>query len=241
MHAPLTLGLVLLSAVAAGAAEPAKPDAPGAGPIRVVIAATKVKELVDFGAHLEKDHGCKVAWIEAKKGGDVTGIENLDACDVMLLNLYRTEPNADALAKFQAYFKSNKGTVGLRKASHAFQNWLAVDKEVFGFKYGGHFLLNKKDLTMEIVEKAPNRALVGSLKPFLPGGGLYKYTEPAEDVQVLVTGGEPGNMMPQVWTRVTGGRRVFYSRYDPKDLSDPGCRAMTVNALLWAAGRAAPK
>jgi hypothetical protein len=62
----------------------------------------------------------------------------------------------------------------------------------------------------------------------------------APDVEVLVSGGQPGDMMPQIWTRVnkqTGGR-AFYTRHDPDDLKkDEGCRLMVVKALFWTAGR----
>lgn len=232
----IALGAGFFLVLAASAAR--APEKAAEPPLKVVLAASK-GQLAKFQKYLEQNYHVSCTAIEAAKTNEITGVEKLDDADVLLLNLYRSMPTEEQLERFQKHFRAGKPVVGLRKASHAFQNWLEVDKAVFGVKYGGHFLLNKKDLVVQIEDKAKNRSLIGDLKPFLPGGGLYKYTDLAPDVEVLMTGGEAGNMMPQTWTRVTKeGQHIFYTRYDPNDLDkDEGCRQMVVNALYWAAGR----
>ena len=48
-------------------------------------------------------------------------------------------------------------------------------------------------------------------------------------------------MMPQTWQRIVkarGDQRVFYTRYDPNDVSKyPEVRDLVVEALFWAANR----
>ncbi len=214
-------------------------------PLRVLVACTK-GQLAHYEAWLTRNYNAVCLWAgddnkKADKGGKpVTGLEQCDKADVMLLNLYRVSPSDEQLAHAKKFFASGKGVVGLRKASHAFQNWLAVDRELFGAKYGGHYFDDRKAQVMTVEPAGKKSPLVGEFKPFLPGGGLYRYTELAPEIEVLISGGPPGKMVPQVWARVNPKTktRVFYSRYDPKDLEkDEGCRLMTARALFWAAGR----
>ncbi|MBA4065602.1 MAG: hypothetical protein C0501_18185 [Isosphaera sp.] len=227
-------GFVLLAAACPAAA--ADPPAE----LRVALAGS-AGQFGEFGKWLEKTYRVKTSLIEADKDKRVPNAKLVGDADVLLLNLYRTEPAEDDLKRFQAYFAAGKPVVGMRKASHAFQNWLEVDQVVFGAKYGGHFLLNKKDLVNEVDPAAKDDPLVKGHVPTLPGGGLYSYTKLAPDVTVLIRGGQPGNLMPQTFYRVNkerGGQRAFYTRYDPKDLATkPEVRELVVRALFWAADR----
>lgn len=235
----LLLFLVLLAVSSAGrGAVPPSRD----GPLKVLVACSK-NQLSHYQKWLEANYRVKCAWAgdEGKKGpGALQGLESLDDCDVLLLNLYRTEPTREQLDRIKKYFRAGKPVVGLRKASHSFKNWLEADRVVFGAKYGGHFFEGKKEQTVRVEKKAKDDPLVSGFKPFLCGGGLYRYTELAPEVEVLMSGGPPGKSMPVTWTRIhkeTGGR-IFYTRYDPKDLQkDEGCRQMVARALFWAAKR----
>lgn len=75
----------------------------------------------------------------------------------------------------------------------------------------------------------------------IPGGG-YGHRDPEPDLEVYVVGGKSGEAPhPQTWSRVVkqrGGQRVFYTRYDPKDVdTNPTVRRMVIDAIFWAAGR----
>ena len=48
------------------------------------------------------------------------------------------------LNRFKAYFDAGKPVVGVRTASHSFQNWLEFDKVVLGCNYGRHYGTGKE-------------------------------------------------------------------------------------------------
>jgi type 1 glutamine amidotransferase len=209
-------------------------------PLRVAIGASP-KQFVSLQKHLEDEFHVECVRIDAQKGGEIPDAARVAGCDVMLLNHYRTMPTKEQLAHLKEYVLSGKPVVGTRKASHAYQNWLEIDKVVFGARYGGHFFERRKEQTVSIEPEAKGDPLVKDVEPVIPGGGLYKYTELADDVEVLMSGGPPGKSMPVVWRRVVKGRngqRVFYTRYDPSDVEKhPGIRDSVVRALFWAADR----
>ena len=113
-----------------------------------------------------------------------------------------------------------------------------------GAKYGGHYFDDRNNQIMTIEEKGKKCPVIGGFTPFIPGGGLYKYTELAPEVEVMISGGPKGKMMPQVWCRHHPKTKahIFYARYDPNDLKkDEGCRQMIARALFWSAGREVEK
>lgn len=230
---------VLVAATRASAQQASQEKAP----LKVLVACSK-NQLSHYEKWLEQHYHVKCSWAgnEGKKDekAGLVGLDGLDTCDVMLLNLYRVQPAPEQLPRLQKYFKDGKPVVGLRKASHAIQTWLEIDKVVFGVKYGGHFFEKKQEQTVFVEPRAKGHPLIGDFKPFMCGGGLYNYTQLAPDVEVLMSGGPPGKSMPVTWTRLNkdSGARAFYTRYDPKDLqNDEGLRHMVARALFWAADK----
>ena len=51
----------------------------------------------------------------------------------------RLQIEGESLDAVKKFVKSGKPIVGIRTASHGFQNYLQMDKDVFGGNYGGHF------------------------------------------------------------------------------------------------------
>lgn len=212
-------------------------------PLHVVICLGPGKApLSKFESYLESKYHIQVNWVEAEKAKDdkttvFKGIEHLSDADVILSNLYRTSAPPDQLAVLKKHFLS-KPVVGLRKAHHGFQNWLDVDREVFGVDYRGHYF--GKNVTLSIVDKHKDHPFFTGVKTFLPSGGLYGHTKLAADVEVYMAGGPEGKEpMPQTWSRIVKdrGQRVFYTRYDPEDLKEEGIRDMVVRAIFWAGQR----
>jgi type 1 glutamine amidotransferase len=181
--------------------------------------------------------------VEGKEQDNVAGLEQLAAADLWIGSVSkRIFPSAEQLAHFQKYLAAGKPFVGYRAASHVFQNWLQVDQEVFGAKYGGHHLLEKeKDpgLNVELTKGAADHPILKGLEPPKPLSGSYHYTEVAADVTVLLKSGLPGDMMPHTWVRENAKTkgRVFYTRYDAKELAtNETCRAIFLRGIAWALG-----
>jgi len=245
--APFGFGSILIPVVVLGLTATAghAEEESDVQPLKVLIALGPGKKpLAEFQKHLEANYHVTCRWMEAEKAKNdqptpFSGIEELDECDVILSNLYRTWAPPEQLKTLKKNFRS-KPVVGLRKAHHGFQNWLEADREVFGVDYRGHYF--GKDVRMWIVEEHEEHPFFQKLDDaFLPAGGLYQHLEPAADVEVYMLGGpEDKRPMLQTWSRVVeerGGQRVFYTRYDPKDLAEPGVREMVIRALCWAAKR----
>lgn len=186
---------------------------------------------------------------DAKKDADnVAGLEHLDAADLWLGSIHkRVFPSEAQLAHFKKYLAAGKPFVGYRAASHVFQNWLVVDQEVFGAKYGGHHLFEKEKtpgLNIERTKAGADHPLLKGIEPPAPLSGSYFYTELAPDVTVLLRSGLPGDMMPHTWVRehAKTRNRVFYTRYDAKDFAtNDTCRALLLRGIAWALGNPAGK
>src|SRR5215204_417224 len=77
------------------------------------------------------------------KGNDLPGLEALDSADVMVLYTRRVTLGPDQMARVRKFIHAGKPLVGIRTASHAFQNWepdvKAIDSEVLGGSYAGHY------------------------------------------------------------------------------------------------------
>lgn len=186
--------------------------------------------------------------LPARSGGkkdedNVFGLEHLATADLWVgSGNKRTFPSDEQLGHFKKYLAAGKPFVGYRAASHVFQNWLEVDGQVFGAKYGGHHLLNReKDdkFTIAVEKGAAGHAILKGLTPPKTLSGSYGYTELASDVTVLLRSGLPGDMMPHTWVREIAKtkNRVFYTRYDAKDLAaNETCRAIFLRGIAWALG-----
>lgn len=181
--------------------------------------------------------------VPKKKGGDnVSGLEQLGRAHLWVGSAHkRTFPSKEQLGFFQAFRRAGKPIVGYRAASHVFQNWLEVDRTVFGARYGGHHLLGKeKELTIQVAKGAEAHPILKGLTIPPPRSGSYRYTELADDVTVLLRSGREGDFQPHTWVRSdarTGGR-VFYTRYDAREIgSDAAVRVIFLRGIAWALNR----
>lgn len=132
------------------------------------------------------------------------------------------------------YVESKKPIVGIRTASHGFQNWLEFDKLVLGGDYKGHFGQNIEcDISLE--PKAKDHPVLNGVKPFSTKGGLYKNPMVSGDVTVLLRGKITEGSEPVAWVREKDGRRVFYTSLGTSDdFQDPNFQRLVVNGLAWA-------
>jgi type 1 glutamine amidotransferase len=196
--------------------------------------------LAAFQKYLEEHYPVRCTRAFRKTDDDLPGLENLETCDVMLLFTRRLTISGEQLERIKKYCRSGKPIVAVRTASHAFQNWLALDKEVLGGNYQGHY--PEGPLTkLSIVEKAKGHSILAGVEPFESVGSLYKNTGLAADSEVLLTGSIPGHTEPVAWTRIHNGGRVFYTSLGhPEDFNNINFRRLLTNALFWTVNGKGP-
>ena len=123
----------------------------------------------------------------------------------------------------------------MRTASHAFQNWLELDREILGGDYRGHYgsgLITK----VAIANGASDHPILKGVEPFETPTKLYKNPHMADDTNLLLTGTIPEHTEPVAWTREHRGGRVFYTSLGgPEDFEKKVFRTLLVNAIFWTA------
>jgi type 1 glutamine amidotransferase len=172
----------------------------------------------------------------SRKKDDLPGLENLENSDCMLLFARRMTIKGEQLERIKQYCRDGGAIVGVRTASHAFQNWLEMDKEVLGGDYQGHF--GNKLTEVSIVEAAKDHPILAGVEPFGSRGTLYKNPQIAKDATVLLSGTFPGQTYPVAWVRLHRGGRVFYTSLGhPLDFGDPNFLRLLANAISWTCAK----
>jgi len=196
------------------------------------------ESLAAFQPYLEKHYGVRCTRAFIKTEEDLPGLESLDTCDCMLLFTRRLRISGEQLDRVKRYCLGGRPIVGVRTASHAFQNWLALDKEVFGGDYQGHYG-NARKPEIRVVAASKSHPILEGFKPYVSHGSLYKNPKLAPDVTTLLTGTIPGHTEPVAWTRAYKGGRIFYTSLGhPDDFCQSGFLRLLANALFWTASGA---
>ena len=193
------------------------------------------QSLAALEKHLAEKYSVRCTRAFAPSEDRLPGLENLDHADCMLLFTRRLTIQGESLDRVKRFCRRGGAILGLRTASHAFQHWLALDKEVLGGDYQGHYD-NRLLPRIEVVGSQKDHPVLAGIGPFTAGGSLYKNPVVAKDVTVLLTGRIPGHTEPVAWTRLHGGGRVFYTSLGhPDDFHQPSFLKLLANALFWAA------
>jgi putative membrane-bound dehydrogenase-like protein len=175
-----------------------------------------------------------------KTDEDLPGLEQLETCDVAVFFTRRLKITGEQLDRVKKYATSGKPIVAIRTASHGFQNWLEMDKEVLGGDYKGHFGHDEK-CELKLTDAGGKHEVLKGVKLFEPTGGLYKNPAVNKDVTVLMTGEFGKEKEPVTWVREYKGGRVFYTSLGhPKDFENDNFKRMLTNAIFWTAKREAP-
>ena len=196
------------------------------------------ESLTAFKPFLESNYHVACTLIKAgDKAKGLPGIEAVKDCDLLFVFVRRNTLPEDQLKIVQAYCEAGRPVVGIRTASHAFQNWLEFDKTVLGGNYRGHYGAGAKAQTT-FDEKAKDHPVLKGVKPFASAYSLYKNTGLADDVTLLATATAKDETEPVAWTRIHKGGRVFYTSFGgPDDFQDANFKQMIVNAIFWTAKR----
>lgn len=230
-----TLLLALALAPVAGADEPLK--------VCLVSGSWEYDSeasLTAFKSYLEAHYPATCTLVQATAVDDLPGLETLDDCDVALFFTRRLTIDGEALDRIKSYAESGRPIVGVRTASHGFQNWLEMDRLIYGGSYSGHY---RNDETTEIAlaDGADDHPVLDGVEPYETTASLYRASPLADGCRVLLVGTSPEGREPLAWTRThNGGRVVYTSLGHQDDFRHESFRRLLANALFWAAGRDVP-
>lgn len=169
---------------------------------------------------------------------DDVSLAPIDAADVAVVFARRLRAAGVELERFQRYCRDGRPVVGMRTASHAFQNWLAFDAEVLGGNYEGHY---GSGATTKVAA-APGAAghpVLEAVVPFDAYGSLYRNTPLAADATPLLLGQEGEHVEPVAWTCQRAGRAFSTSLGHQKDFWELDFLRLVRNGIAWASAGAA--
>ena len=191
------------------------------------------ESLVTLEAYLSRNSHVQCTRVFAASEEELPGLENLDRCDCMVLLTRRMKIDGEPLDRIKRYCRRGGAIVGVRAASHGLQNWLAMDKEVLGGDYRGHY--DNKIAGVSVVEAAKHHPVLAGVRPFVSHGSLYKNRNVAKDAKILLTGSFPDHSHPVAWARLHNGGRIFYTSLGhPADFREPDFLRLLANAIAWA-------
>lgn len=187
--------------------------------------------LTTFKTFVEKHYSIRANLIVYSSEDDDPSLAALDDADALLVFTRRLNTEGASLEQFQAYCEQGRPLVGVRTASHAYQNWLEFDKDVLGGDYQGHY--GHGPITRaEIVEA--KHPILKDISAFDSYGSLYKNPSLSDDTSLLLMGHTDEQSEPIAWTRLHNGGRVCYTSLGhQQDFEvDPFLRLLA-QSILW--------
>lgn len=195
------------------------------------------ESLTIFQDYIEENHPVKSTLIIYQSEDDNQSLAPLEDTDVLLVFTRRLNTAGEELERFKTYCAQGRPIVGVRTASHAYQNWLAFDKEVLGGDYQGHYGSGP----MTHIEPHPTaraHPILKGIPPFDTYGSLYKNPAIAQDTKLLLTGKAAEHSEPVAWTRFYRDGKIFYTSLGhQKDFRVDEFLRLLANAVFWVAGR----
>jgi type 1 glutamine amidotransferase len=231
---------VLLTAAGASAAPATKPPSPAGQPLRVCLVSgaetyRSDEAFAGLAAYLEREHRMRCEVLSFSPDGTaLPGIERLLEADTAVFHVRRKTLNPAHLAVLRQFFASGKGFVALRSTSHGWENWKEFDREVLGMKYGGPGGNNHGNAERLIFQPHPVWAGVVGLET---KKDLYRVSEPAPDITVILEGETKNGRVPVGWTRPHHDARLVYLALF-YEIDQPPFRRAVANALRWVAAPA---
>ena len=164
---------------------------------------------------------------------DERSLAAIDTADAVLVFTRRMHTAGIELERFQQYCRDGRPIVGVRTASHAWQNWLEFDREVLGGNYEGHFG-SGVTTKVEFAAESAEHPILQDIEAFDAHGSLYQNTPIAEDTQLLATGEEGQHREPVAWTCDRAGRAFYTSLGHQHDFWELDFLRLVRNGLLWS-------
>jgi rhodanese-related sulfurtransferase/type 1 glutamine amidotransferase len=237
VRAAWLLAALALVSPSARAAAPAKP------PTIVLVSGEfeykSAETLPALKTRLEAKLGAKCVYLARpadQKAQTIGGLEALDTADLAIIFIRRMTLPDEQLAHFKKFAASGKPIIGLRTASHAFENWKEWDREVLGGNYQNHHN-NKLATTVRVVSEAASHPILkGVSKEFASPGSLYRNDPLPPGATVLLIGSVEGKPAePVAWTRSHDGAAVFYTSLGhPEEFGTEAFDRLLLNAVQWS-------
>ena len=170
------------------------------------------------------------------------GEDRLENADLAVIFIRRMTLPEEQLNRFKQFLKAGKPIVGIRTASHAFENWKEWDHDVLGGNYHMHY----GHELLPVIRAAPGAArhsiLHGLPTEFVAHGGLYKNAPLPPGSVPLLFGTIPDQPVePVAWTHSYQGARIFYTSLGhPKDFETEPFKQLVVNAIYWGLNQPVP-
>ena len=195
------------------------------------------ESLTIFQDYIEENHPVKSTLIIYQSEDDNQSLAPLEDTDVLLVFTRRLNTAGEELERFKSYCAQGRPIVGVRTASHAYQNWLAFDKEVLGGDYQGHYG-SGSTTHVKTNPTARDHSILKGIPPFDTYGSLYKNPTIALDTTLLLTGKAAEHSEPVAWTRLHRSGKIFYTSLGhQKDFHVDEFLRLLANAVFWVAGR----
>ena len=182
------------------------------------------------------------------KAKNLPNLNRLEDADLLVVYARRLELSGEQLKMVKDYIASGRPVIGIRTASHAFQNFPEFDREVLGGSYSGH-LGDEKGIQVIVNNRTARHPVLSGVYEWTRSGKLYLNKELGKGVTLLLTGKSPKETHPLAWVRTIGDQRVFYTSMGlPEDFSNDAFNKLLSNAVEWTTGdtlfartQAAPK
>jgi type 1 glutamine amidotransferase len=123
-------------------------------------------------------------------GSDLPDIELLEDADLMLVFARRMTLPENQLGYIIRHIEAEKPVIGIRTASHAFQDFLEMDAMVFGGDYDGHG--DDETVDVSIAEGAADHPILSGVEEWRRPGKIYHNPEPGPEYTDSATWERPG-------------------------------------------------
>lgn len=194
--------------------------------------------LTIFRDYIEREHPVQASLITYRSEDDHQSLSAIEETDVLLVFTRRLNIDGEELERLKAYCRAGRPIVGVRTASHGFQNWLEFDREVLGGNYNMHW--DHGPIAHSRFEPAAEgHPVMEGVSEFSSAGGLYRNTGISTDTTLLMSASTFEHDEPVTWTRTPAGGRVFYTSLGhQEEFQDPNFLRMLANAVMWCGGKA---
>ena len=193
--------------------------------------------LTAFRDYVEREHPVRADLIVYRSEDDHQSLSAIEGTDVLLVFTRRLNAAGAELERLKAYCGAGGPIVGVRTASHAFQNWLAFDGDVLGGNYQMHWRHGPR-ARVRFEPGSEGHSLLEGVAEFSSAGSLYRNTPIATDTSLLMSASTDEHDEPVTWTRNHAGGRVFYTSLGhQEDFEEPSFLRLLANAVLWCGGR----